>query len=135
MAMVNTDVSLPAQSAAGATVETVVAVIPSTFSTAQFGDARMSLTSPSLVTGAATNNVTYNVRQYHNGTLVTTPASGIVGSLQLVSGTNLAAFTETVVAVNTGTNLLPGDVLTVQMVQNGTGLASPANILCKIEFE
>jgi hypothetical protein len=52
-----------------------------------------------------------------------------------VSGTNLAAFTETVVAVNTGTNLLPGDVLTVQMVQNGTGLASPANILCKIEFE
>jgi hypothetical protein len=135
MAMVNTDVSLPAQSAAGATSETVVAVIPSTFTTAQFNDARMSLTSPSLVTGAATNNVTYNVRQYHNGTLVTTPASGIIGSLQLVSGTNLPAFTEVVIPVNTGTNFVPGDVVTVQMVQNGTGLASPANVLVKIEFE
>jgi hypothetical protein len=134
MAFKSEDALLPAQAAAGATVETIVAIVPSQFDETNWTLVRTSLVSPSLVTGAATNNVTYNVRQYRAGALVA--SVNPVATLTLASGTNLAADTEVVVPLAVAqTPCQASDVFTVQMVQSGTGLASPANVCAHLEFE
>lgn len=129
MAMQALDNPLPAQTAAGATSVTELGEVPSTFAQATWTPSKLSLASPSLVTGVVTNNVTFNFRYVRAGT----PAA--LGTLTLASGTNLAAEVETAVPVTYTGTLSPGDVIDVQMVQNGTGLAVPAGVLAKIEIE
>lgn len=124
------EATLPAQAAAGATVITEVGVVPSTFTQPSYAAGKISLSSPTLVTGVATNNATFNVRQVRAGTVIAT-----IGTLTLGAGTNLAAETETNVPITGTPNLLDGDILDVQMVQNGTGLAIPAGIVAKVEVE
>ncbi len=130
------DVSLPAQAAGGATVETIVAVAPSSFAETGWQLARVGLASPALVTGVATNNATFNIRQYRGGNPVAANG-GTPATVTLGAGTNLAAFAELVIPLATAPNNVAaqaGDVFTVQMVQNGTGLAIPANVLARVEF-
>jgi hypothetical protein len=134
MAFVVEDQILPAQAAAGATSETIAAVVPTGFSETNYQLSKASLTSPSLVTGVVTNNATFNVRQYRAGALL----GGVnpVGTLNLASGTNLPAETEVNVPLTANpTPCQAGDVFTVQMVQNGTGVAIPASVVVKLEFE
>ena len=120
--------TLPAQTAGGATVVTELGVVPSTFSDAGATLQKVTITSPSLVTGVATNNITYNVRKSTGGG---TPV--VLATITLGNGTNLPAETPVTLAP-TVTSLLPGDVVDVQMVQNGTGLASPAAVLAEVEL-
>ena len=112
--------SLPAQTAGGSTSTTYVG----TAETA--GDQGVTLkaiwlTPPSgytTVTGVATNNVTFNVRQLRAGSSL-----GTVASVTLVSGTNLVAETPLSVPITGALPVEDGDVFDVQMVQNASGLA------------
>jgi ABC-type tungstate transport system permease subunit len=122
-------VTLPAQTAGGATSSTLVHVAESTNDNGMnFVGAHV--VSPSLVTGVATNNATINVRQLRAGAPVQT-----IASLTLASGTNLAALTSVAVPAAGATPVFQiGDVIDVQLVQNGTGLALPANIRAQVEI-
>ena len=149
----------------------------------------VGLTFEATLTGATTNNVTYNVLQRRTGNLLvnTTSATTIVAGTQAVtpasmaniypntklvlsggtgatetvvvssvtgttftatfvnghsggytitaaplatityaSGVSSAAFVQTQLAANSGNVVLGGDVLTLQRVSNGTGLATPS---------
>lgn len=124
--------ALPAQAAAGATTTTAVGTVDTTDDNGANLVACV-LTPPAgftTVTGVATNNVTFNVRQLRAGSVVQT-----VASLTLNAGVNLAAETPVAVPV-TGTNvvLLRNDVLDCQMVQNGTGLAVGAGVVAQVEI-
>lgn len=119
--------TLPAQTAAGATSVTELGMVPSTEAETNWTVQKISLSSPSLVTGVATNNVTFNFRKVTAGTPT------VIGTITLASGTNLAAETETNVAISAAA-VASGDVIDVQMVQNGTGLAVPAGVVAKVEL-
>ena len=122
--------ALPAQTAGGGTSTTYVG----TFETADasgLGVTRVVITPPagySTVTGVATNNATFNVRQLRAGSAVTTFAS-----LTLNSGTNLVAETPVSVPITGQPSLQADDEFDVQMVQNGTGLAVGAGLFVSVE--
>lgn len=124
--------ALPAQSAGGATSTTILGEFTPEDGTGR-GVTRVSLTSPTAVTGAATNNFTVNVRQLRAGSVV----GSAIATFTAASGNNLAVENPTVL-LNTnatpgsGVALNDGDVLDVQLVQNGTGLAVPAGIVVTI---
>lgn len=59
--------------------------------------------------------------------------ANVVGSIELLAGANLYAEVETDVPVTTSL-VNASDVMDVQCVQNGTGLALPANIKAKVEL-
>jgi hypothetical protein len=121
---------LPAQSAAGATSVTIVGAVPSSYDQPNYSVGKLSVTSPSLVTGQATNFATINVRQMRAGASV-----GTIGTLALsAASVTLPAEVETNIPVTGSPVLLDGDVLDVQLVQTGTGLALPAGIVAKVEL-
>jgi len=97
---------------------------------------KLSVTAPSLVTGQATNFVTITFRQLRAGSVVAT-----IGTLTLnAAGVTLPAEVEVDVPVPGSVPpavrpiLVPGDVIDVQCVQSGTGLALPAGIVAKAEI-
>lgn len=124
--------ALPAQTAAGATSTTMLG----TLQTSNDNEARVvnaALTPPpgfATVTGVNTNNVTFNIRQLRAGTPVATFAS-----VTLNAGTNLVAETPLNVPLTAGITPAAGDVLDVQMVQNGTGLAVGAGVLAQVVLD
>jgi hypothetical protein len=120
----------PAQSAGGGTSATPIGSVPSSFSQAGYSPSKITVISPTLVTGVTTNTATINVRQLRAGAAVAT-----IGTLPLVSGTNLAAETEVAVPVTGSPVLLDSDVLDVQLVQGGTGLVLPAGIVVQVELD
>ncbi|BAS17626.1 hypothetical protein AHiyo8_59290 [Arthrobacter sp. Hiyo8] len=122
--------ALPAQTAAGATSTTYVGTAETTN-----GDVTnrvtVTLTPPagfSTVTGVATNNVTFNVRQLRAGSSL-----GTIASLQLAVGANLVAETPITVPVTAPLAVQGNDVFDVQMVQNGTGLAVGAGVFVQVQ--
>jgi hypothetical protein len=120
---------LPAQSAGGATSVTLVGEVSATGGTDNFVQ-RVSVTSPSAVTGAATNNATINVRQLRAGSVVQT-----IATITLGNGTNLGAETPVAVPITgTPSTLQAGDTVDCQLVQNGTGLALPAGIEVNVDI-
>lgn len=122
--------ALPAQSAAGADANVVVGTVEA--SDAQgFGVSRVVITPPSgysTVTGIATNNVTFNVRQVRAGTLVATFAT-----VTLNVGTNLVAEVPISVPVTAPPALAQDDVIDVVMHQNGTGIAVGAGLFVAVD--
>jgi len=130
MAFVVIEEGLQNQAAGGAMQETVIDSVPGSFSESAYQIAKLALVSPATMTGVATNNVTFNFRQYRGGVLLQT-----VGTVTLAAGTNLAAMTEVAVPITGGTAAQVGDVFTVQTVQNGTGLAVPLGVMVKVEME
>lgn len=118
--------------AQGAAVAAILSMgaVPSAESQQSWIVAKVSLVSPSLVTGVATNNVTFNFGQYRAGVLVATFAT-----LTLAAGTNLAAHVETNVPVTGAPVFLAGDVVEVATVVNGTGLALPQGLKAKVEIQ
>lgn len=122
--------ALPAQTAGGSTSTTYVGTFEPADATG-LGVSRVVITPPAgytTVTGVATNNVTFNVRQLRAGSAVSTFAS-----LTLNSGTNLVAETPVSVPISSQPALQPDDEFDVQMVQNGTGLAVGAGLFISIE--
>ncbi len=123
--------TLPSQAAAGATSTTVIGTAEATDDLSNELSA-VVLTPPAgftTVTGVATNNVTFNVRQLRAGTPL-----GTVASVTLATGTNLVAETPLEVPITTPFAVEAGDVFDVQMVQNGTGLAVGAGVLAQVEL-
>jgi hypothetical protein len=119
---------LPAQAGLAATTTTIVGSVPSSFAEPAYAVQKMSVISPSLVTGVAAG-VHIDFRLVRAGSSL-----GNLGTLSLVSGTNLAAEVEVnIPAVGT---LIPqdGDVIDVQCVQLATGLALPAGVVATIEL-
>lgn len=120
--------NLPAQAAAGPTTITPLGEVPlleANPCTIQ----RVVVISPALVTGVVTNNATINIRRWRNGVLVETTAS-----LTLGNGVNLPQSTAVAAVISGSPYCAPGDVFDCQCVQNGTGLALPAFILCQVEI-
>lgn len=122
--------ALPAQAAAGATVTTLIGTNETTDDNGVYVVA-VDLTPPAgftTVTGVATNNATFNVRQLRGGSVVATFAS-----VTLNAGTNLTAETSLNVPITAATQIARGDVFDVQQVQNGTGLAVGAGVVAQVE--
>lgn len=120
--------ALPAQSAAAADTTTQLGVVQGT-EDLNGQVVGLQLSSPSAVTGVATNNATISFRQLRAGAVQAT-----IGSITLASGTNLAAETPKSVAISTNVALQDGDVIDVLCHQNGTGLALPAGIVAEAEL-
>jgi hypothetical protein len=122
-------VALPAQTAAGATSITVVGtVLPQDGQGS--GVSGVLLTPPAAyttVTGVATNNATFNVRQVRAAASL-----GVIATVTLVSGTNLVAETPLTVPITASFAVQSGDIFDVQMVQNGTGLAVNIGVLAEV---
>lgn len=128
--------TLPAvAAAAGTTVPAELGEVPQQESQATFSVFRADITSPALVTGNNANSATVNLRQMRAGVAVTTNAQalGVFATLALVTGTNLAADVASAMAVTGLPVLLPGDVIDVQVVQIGTGLALPVGTKVQVE--
>jgi predicted cobalt transporter CbtA len=110
--------TLPAQAAGGADATTLAGVYSSAFYS---GDTvtDVQLVAPpgyAMIVGAATNNATISVRQLRNGVVLQTFAS-----LTLTTGMNLSPEIPVTVPLTSQPVLHAGDVLDVQMRQNGTG--------------
>lgn len=130
MAFVAKHSALPAQTAGGSTSVTILCEVPSTFAEPSYAVQRISVTSPSLVTGQATNFATINVRQMRAGSAVAT-----IGTLALsAASVTLPAEVPVSIPVSGTPVLLDADVIDVQLVQTGTGLALPAGILASVEL-
>lgn len=126
--MASYQAALPAQTAAAGDTTTQLGVVEG----AEDLNAQvvgLQLSSPSLVTGAATNNATISFRQLRAGSVVAT-----LGSVTLASGVNLAAETPRSVPITGSPVLADGDVIDVLCHQNGTGLALPAGVVAEAEL-
>ncbi|GAB2676663.1 hypothetical protein [Nocardia goodfellowii] len=112
--------TLPAQAAGGSITTTLAGVYsPAFYSGDTVTD--VQLVAPPgypTLTGTATDNATITVRQLRNGVVQRTFAS-----LTLAAGTNLAAEIPVTVPLTSQPVLRAGDVLDVQVSQNGTGRA------------
>lgn len=113
---------LPAQSAAGSTSVTMAGVYQVQPEQSDTLDV-VTVTSPSVVTGVATNNFTLNVRQLRAGSVLATLATKTFGA-----GVNLAAEVPLSLTFTQTAPFEANDVFDVQLVQNGTGLAVPAGV-------
>lgn len=117
--------ALPAQTAGAADVTTLLGTVEPTDGSG-LGVTRVEISPPAgyvTVTGVATNNVTFTVRQLRAGAFVTN-----VAVLTLGAGTNLVAETPVNVPVTGTPTLQQDDVLDVLMHQNGTGLSVGAGL-------
>lgn len=124
------DADLPAQAAAGATLTTILGNAPDNFVEPSFTLEKLALTSPTLVTGQATNYATINFRQVRAGSVIAT-----LGSLVLnAAGVTLPAETEVNVPITGTPVILAGDTIDTTQVQTGTGLALPAGINARCEL-
>jgi hypothetical protein len=114
-----------AAAAAGATQNTVVGDAPEDTTVTA-----VSYEPDATITGAATNNRTFNLlNRGQDGTGAT-----VVASLTFAAGTNIAAGDEgalTLSGTAANLNVNAGDVLSLQEVVAGTGLANPGG-LCKV---
>lgn len=117
--------TLPAQAAGGADTTTLAGVYsPAFYSGDTVTD--VQLVAPpgyATITGAATNNATITARQLRNGAVLQSFAS-----LTLTAGTNLDAEIPVTLPLTTQPVLRAGDVLDVQMHQNGSGQAISAGL-------
>ncbi|WP_019932363.1 hypothetical protein [Nocardia sp. BMG111209] len=122
-------VTLPAQVAAGADAVAVAGVYSQAFYS---GDTvtDIQIVAPAgypTVNGAATNNVTFSVRQLRAGAVVST-----LGTLVLGSGTTLSAEQAVSVPIAVQPILEAGDVLDVLMHQNALGQAISAGLIVSV---
>jgi len=111
--------TLPAQSAGGATSVTMAGVYYPEPNQTDTIDA-VYFTSPSAITGANTNFFTVNVRQLRAGSVLNTLATQA-----FTSGVNTTTETPLQLTSTIQPRLQQGDVVDVQLVQSGTGLAVP----------
>ncbi|MFB7719336.1 hypothetical protein [Nocardia sp. NPDC056100] len=117
--------TLPAQVAGAADVTALAGVYSQSFYS---GDTvtdveAIAPAGYATVTGNATNNVTITVRQLRNGALVQP-----FGSLTVGAGITLAAEMPVSIPITAQPILLPGDVIDVQVHQNGSGQAIGAGL-------
>ncbi|MFJ4653856.1 hypothetical protein ACIP5Y_21525 [Nocardia sp. NPDC088792] len=121
--------SLPAQTAGGSTSTTMLGVFEvSHFETDTVQE--VTLTPPpgyTTINGVATNNVTFNFRQLRAGVAVQTFAS-----IALTAGNNLVAETPLQVPITVQPVFESNDVVDVQMVQNGSGLAVVIGVVAAV---
>lgn len=115
---------------AGTDAALVIGTVPSS---AEFGQTwtvgKMSLTSPTLMTGATATAVTFTIGYSRAGAAVVA-----IGTLVTITGQNLAANTEVAVAVTTPPVLQAGDVLTLVTTHAGAGTVVPAGLIAKVEL-
>ena len=123
---------LPTQAANGATIATIVGEVPASFAQTTYQVQRVTLTSPTAVTGVATQNFTVNVRDMRAGA-----AQSTLATVTFALNTNLAVevpFAATGGGTTTAVTVNAGDLIDVQLVQNGTGLAVPVGIVASVEL-
>jgi hypothetical protein len=117
--------NFPLIAAAAGTTTIVIGEVPLNFTQQHFSVARVSVVCPSLVT--ANSLGTFNVRQLRAGAVIATFATLLVAA-------NLAASTPVVIPITAAPDILAGDVIDVQWVQTGAGLALPAGSTVKVEM-
>ncbi|PZR65801.1 MAG: hypothetical protein DLM66_14815 [Candidatus Dormiibacter spiritus] len=121
---------VPAIAAAAGTTVEPIGEVPVREAEGAFNVERVVVTTPTTVTGAATNTGTINIRQMRAGSAVATLAS-----LALLAGTNLTAEIPAVLALTGVPTVVAGDLLEFQYVQIGTGLALPAGVKVGVELD
>ncbi|WP_137876124.1 hypothetical protein [Rhodococcus sp. Q] len=121
--------TLPAQAAGAADTTTLAGVYsPAFYSGDTVTDVQLVAPPGYLtVTGAATNNVTIIVRQLRNGVVQQTFAS-----LEVAAGLSLSPEIPVTVPLTSEPVLRAGDVIDVQLRQNGTGQAVSAGLFVSV---
>jgi hypothetical protein len=104
--------------AAGTTLAGVLGEVPTTESMTNWQLARATFTPTLAVVGNSLGTV--NIRQMRAGSVVAT-----VATILLATGTTYAAEVPVVIPITGTPVLVAGDVLDVQYVQTGAGLAIP----------
>jgi hypothetical protein len=123
--------ALAAQTAGGGDAVTIIGTYELSDGSG-VGVSRVVITPPSgytTVTGVATNNATFSVRQVRAGSVVSTFAS-----VTLASGTNLVAETPISVPVTSQPSFQQDDVIDVLAHQNGSGLAFGAGLFVEVDI-
>jgi hypothetical protein len=122
--------------AAGTDATLVIGVVPSSNEVNRgnsldqtWSVTRMSLTSGTLMTGATATAVTFTIGYSRAGA-----APVAIGTYVTITGTDLTANVEKVVAITTPPVLLAGDVITLVTTHASTGIAVPAGVVAKVEL-
>lgn len=130
MALVAVLSATDAGQSAGTDAALVIGTVPSS---AEFGQTwtvgKITLTSPTLMTGATATAVTFTVGYSRAGAAVVA-----IGTYVTITGVNLTANTEMTVAITTPPVLQAGDVLTLVTTHASTGIAVPAGLIAKVEL-
>lgn len=121
----NTDINTAATDATW-----VIGAVPGTFSTGNYTPVKLSITSPSLVTGASATQNTLTFKRYRGAV-----DQGTFATFVTSTGNDLPALTEVVIPVTAGTTFNAGDVVTVAKTHTSTGTALPAGLLFKVEIQ
>lgn len=117
--------------AAGTDFNMVIGVVPEAQSSQAWACVKLSITSPSLVTGVTATAETFTFSYSRAGA-----ARVVIGTLVLITGVNLAADTQNALVVAAaGALLQAGDVLTLQKTHASTGIAIPAGVVAKVELQ
>jgi len=135
MAFQTYEAVLPAVAASGSSATTILGAVPSKEAEGAIVLSKMSLTSPSTVTGQATNYCTFTFRQLRAGASVATLGTFVMSAASVV----LTAEVETDVTIINATpqfavSMAPGDVIDVVISQTASGLAVPAGVVAKVEL-
>lgn len=130
---------VPAATTTGVVTAAVVTnemgTVPSSMAQATWQIGKLSIVSPTAVTGNTAQNFCLKFLQFRAGALV-----AILGGYSVVAGNSLVASTEVVVPVYSSSGVTPilqaGDVMICQsQMTGGTGLAVPIAINAKAELE
>jgi hypothetical protein len=116
--------------AAGTDVTLVMGIVPSGYTQGVYLPSRISLTSPALLTGATATAITFTFQTRRANSVI-----GTVASLVTITGVNLAAGIETVIALSgTAPAILAGDQLELVLTHASTGTAYGA-VLARCELQ
>jgi hypothetical protein len=117
-----------ASQAAGTDITLVLGIVPVNFAQGTWLPARVSLTSPALLTGATATAITFTFQNRRANTVI-----GTIASLVTSTGVNLAAGIETVLAAGAVTSVLAGDQIECALTHASTGTAY-SSILARVEL-
>lgn len=125
--MATFEVALPAQSGGGSTSATIAGVFVPTHDGSGRGVVSVHLTTPTAVTGADTNSFTVNVRHMRANS-----SEGTIATFAATEGNDLAVGVPVELSLTAPFALTVGDLIDVQLVQEGTGLAVPAGVIATV---
>lgn len=108
----------------------ILGVAPTTMSQGSWTPSKVSITSPSLVTGVTAAQDTFTFKRYRGAVDQGTWASYVTST-----GNDLPALTEVSLPITAATTFLPGDVITCALAQTGAGTALPAGVTIKVELQ
>lgn len=116
--------------AAGTDNTYILGTAPTTMAQGSWTPTKLSMTSPTTVTGATATQLVFTFKSYRAAV-----DQGTFATLTTATGTDLTALTERTLAITAGTTFQAGDVIAVAMTHSSTGTGLPAGLLIRMELQ